>query len=267
MNREVLITGGSGTVARAAGKYLTSQGIHVIGVSRSVGEDSDYFTETHKLDLLDKKDLTKLQKILEHVDAVFHLAWNVSKENFNTGEKWEGNMQMFENVMQAAEKAEVPIFINGSSIHAGTGNIPAYTAETSLENTPEPYRSSIDPEDDYDLRKEDPEKLLDPRDNEPDSPYGESKVETERKMREAVKEEEFEIGVSIRIGGVNPEDRDHLEGEPYYSSLYWSHKDLGRTLEHIVKADIEEKKGYHQFYGVSDNKGRIFNIENSFIGR
>jgi len=95
----------------------------------------------------------------------------------------------------------VPIFINGSSIHAGTGDISAYTVEASLEDTPEPYRSSIDPESSFDLRKEDAMKLLDPRENNPDSPYGESKVETEKILRKAVENSEFKIGVSIRIEG------------------------------------------------------------------
>jgi nucleoside-diphosphate-sugar epimerase len=204
--------------------------------------------------------------VMEDVDAVFHLAWNIPEENFDTHEAWEPNMTMFENVMEAARKAEVPVFINGSSIHAGTGDIPAYTVEGSLEKTPEPYRSSIDPSGDYDMRKQDPGKLLDPRSENPDSPYGWSKVITERSTREAVEKGKFRIGVSIRIGGVNPEDRKELEGEPYYSSLYWSHRDLGRTLENILEADTEKMRGYYQFYGVSDNEGRIFSIENSFIG-
>jgi nucleoside-diphosphate-sugar epimerase len=168
--------------------------------------------------------------------------------------------------MEAASNTDVPIFINGSSIHAGTGSIPAYTVDASLEDTPEPYRSSIDPGSDFDLRKQQPDEMLDPREEDPDSPYGWSKVITERATRQAVEDGEFDIGVSIRIGGVNPEDRKELDGEPFYSSLYWSHSDLGRTIERIATADIGEKQGYYQFYGVSDDEGRIFNIENPFIG-
>lgn len=265
MIRKVLITGASGTVARAAGKHLRKEGFDVIGVSRSIKSDDSSYTRTERLDLLEDKDVSRLEEIMEGVDAVFHLAWNVSAENFNTQEAWEPNMEMFENVMEAARRAEVPIFINGSSIHAVTGDIPAYMAEGSLEKTPEPYRSSIDPDSGFDLRKEKPGKLLDPREENPDSPYGWSKIITERATREAVENGDFRIGISIRIGGVNPEDREELEGEPYYSSLYWSHRDLGRTIEKIATADVVDKNGYHQFYGVSDNRGRIFNIENSFI--
>lgn len=265
-DRTILITGASGTVGKAAGDYLCSEGFKVIGVSRSVRDDSSCYTETHQLDLLDKSDIEELEEILNSVDAVFHLAWNIGEENFDTGKKWEGNLEMFENVLEATKEAGVPIFINGSSIHAGTGNITAYTLEASLEDTPEPYRSSIDPEDGFDLRKQDPEKLLDPRSEEPDSPYGESKVETEHRTRESVENEDIEVGVSIRIGGVNSENKEELDGEPFYSSLYWSHEDLGRTLANILESDTEKRKGYYQFYGVSDNKGRIFNIENPFIG-
>lgn len=259
----ILITGASGTVGEAVGEYLCGQNHEVIGVSRSI-EDNKCYTKVESMDLLEEKNLEALKEIMEDVDAVFHLAWNTAEENFDTGKKWEGNMEMFENVLNSAKKAGVPIFINGSSIHAGTGNIPAYTVEASLEDTSEPYRSSIDPDSDFDLRKEEPGKLLDPRENNPDSPYGESKVETEKMTRKAVNQGLFKLAISIRIGGVNAEDKQELEGEPYYSSLYWSHRDLGRTVENIITADLNEKKGYNQFYGVSDNEGRIFSIENNF---
>lgn len=263
--KKILITGATGRVGKAAGKYLCSQGHEVVGVSRSIEKD-DCFTEVLPLDLVDESAMEELEKAMEDVDAVFHLAWNVSAENFDTHEAWRQNMVMFENMMEAASNAGVPIFINGSSIHAGTGDIPAYTVEGSLEKTPEPYRSSIDPDSGFDLRKEQPGKLLDPREENPDSPYGWSKIITERATRKAVEDGDFRIGVSIRIGGVNTEDLKELDGEPYYSSLYWSHLDLGRTIEDILTAHLEEKEGYSQFYGVSDNEGRIFNIENPFIG-
>lgn len=264
MKNSILITGASGTVAKASAKKLKKYGHRVIGVRRSIDKGAEEYTETEKIDLLENEDLESLKELMKEVDAVFHLAWNLKVENFDTGEKWPQNLEMFENVIEAASHADVKIFVNGSSIHAGTRDISAYTVEASLEDTPEPYRSSIDPESDFDLRKKDPEKLLDPRENNPDSPYGESKIETEKKLRKAVENDDFKLGISIRIGGVNPEDKTELEGEPYYNSLYWSHKDIGRTLRNILESNLDEKKGYHQFYGVSDNEGRIFNIGKSF---
>ncbi len=268
MTKTILVTGASGTVGRAAGSYLCDQGFDVIGVSRSVREDENCYTRTERIDLLDETDLSRLEDIMkeEEVDAVFHLAWNIPVENFDTHKAWKGNMYMYHNILEASKNAGVPIFINGSSIHAGTGDIAAYTVEASLENTPEPYRSSIDSDSSFDMRKDEPGKLLDPREENPDSPYGWHKVMTERVLRKEVEEGNFSIGVSIRIGGVNPEDKESLKGEPYYHTLRWSHKDLGRTLTSIIKADPEKKSGYHQFYGVSDNRGRIFNIENGFEG-
>lgn len=268
MTKTILITGASGTVGKAAGDYLCGQGYNVIGISRSIREDENCYTDTAQIDLLEEKDLERLEELMKEkeVDAVFHLAWNIPAENFDTYEAWKPNMTMFENILEASKNAGVPILINGSSIHAGTGDIGAYTVDADFEGTHQPYKDSIDPGSDFDLRKEDAEKLLDPREENPDSPYGWSKVMTERATKEAVENGDYQIGASIRIGGVNPEDKIELEGEPYYSSLYWSHKDLGRTIENILNADLQEKKGYHQFYGVSDNEGRIFNIENSFIG-
>ncbi|MFB6209026.1 MAG: NAD-dependent epimerase/dehydratase family protein [Candidatus Nanohaloarchaea archaeon] len=263
MTRKMLITGANGTVGEAASEYLCGRGHEVIGVSRNI-EDNECFTDTESIDLLDEDAFERLEELLEDVDAVFHLAWNIPEENFDTHSAWEGNMEIFENVIEAAREAGVPIFINGSSIHAGTGSIDAYTVDGSLEKTPEPYSSSIDPASDFDLRKDKPSKLLDPREEDPDSPYGWSKVITERATREATENGDIQVGVSIRIGGVNEEDVQEMEGEPYFSSLYWSHRDLGRLLEKILTCDLDERQGYHQIYGVSDNPGRIFDIENAF---
>ncbi len=267
VNKTILITGASGTVGRAAGDYLCKQGFEVIGVSRSIREDNNCYTETSQVDLLEKEDLQRLEELMteREVKAVFHLAWNIPAENFDTHTAWKPNMDIFENVVEASRKAGVPIFINGSSIHSGTGDIGAYTVDADLEKTPQPYRDSIDPETGFDLRKENPGKLLDPREENPDSPYGWSKIITERATKKAVEKDDFQIGVSIRIGGVTEEDVQFKDDEPYYSSLYWSHKDLGRTLENILKEDTEKMQGYYQFYGVSDNEGRIFNIENPFM--
>lgn len=266
MTKTILITGASGTVGSATGKYLCDRGYSVVGVSRSVSEDSESYTQTVKADLLDEEDIEKLEEKLKEVDAVFHLAWNIPVENFDTHEAWKGNIEMYHNILEASKNAGVPIFINGSSIHAGTGDIDAYTVDSDLENTPEPYKSSIDPDSDFDLRKEKPEKLLDPREENPDSPYAWHKIMTERILKNATKKGDFDIGVSVRIGGVNDEDMAEKEDEPYFYSLYWSHRDLGSTIEDILTSDYKKKAGYHQFYGVSDNEGRIFNIENSFIG-
>ena len=265
--KNILITGAEGTVGESVGRYLINRGYNIVGVGLKECDGACY-TRIHRLDLTDKSNSEELKNVLEENDihAVLHLAWNIAEENFDTGKNWDGNMKMFESVREASKEAGVEVFVNGSSIHAGTGNIPAYTVKASLEDTPEPYRSSIDPNNDYDMRKENPENLLDPRSEEPDSPYGESKVETEQRTRQSVNNGDFDIGVSIRIGGVNPEDKKELDGEPFYSSLYWSHKDLGRTLANILDADTDKMEGYYQFYGVSDNEGRIFNIENPFIG-
>lgn len=262
MNKTILITGASGRVAKAIGKQLVDKH-RVIGVSRSV-EDDESYTEWDQLDLLKEKDVDRLESLMENVDAVMHLAWNLKVENFDTGEKWPKNIRMFENVLKAAKTAEVPIFINGSSIHAGTGELSAYTEEASLEDTSQPYRDSINPETDFQLRRQDPEKLVSALVEKPDSPYGESKVETENILRDAVSNGDFELGVSIRIGGVNSADKQEIENEPFYPSIYWSHRDMGRTVENILTADLNQKNGYHQFYGISDNKNRVLSIDNSF---
>ncbi|MFB6244910.1 MAG: NAD-dependent epimerase/dehydratase family protein [Candidatus Nanohaloarchaea archaeon] len=257
---KVAITGVTGTVGTATAEKLKRRGHSIVGLGRSFDDrHHENLDRCVEADLTTEEGRGSARKAFDDVDAVFHLAWNIPVENFDTDEKWEGNMVMYENVVQAAAEADVKIFINGSSIHAGTGDIPAYTAEASLEETPEPYRSSIDPDSDYRLKEEKPEELLSPMRNEPDSPYGESKIETEQMLREAVDNDRFPVGVSLRIGGINSEDEPRMEGEPYFGSLYLSHRTICRILEAIISS---ENRGYHQLYAVSDNPGRIFSLQN-----
>jgi len=62
MTETILITGASGTVGKAAGNYLCNKGFDVIGVSRSVREDTNCYTDTKRLDLLKKRRCRKTRR-------------------------------------------------------------------------------------------------------------------------------------------------------------------------------------------------------------
>mgnify|MGYP002761678492 CR=1 FL=1 len=88
--KTILITGAEGTVGEAAGRYLVNNGFNVVGVG--LGEcDGTCYTRIHRLDLTDQSNIEELEELMEDkdVDAVLHLAWNTSEENFDTGKKWE----------------------------------------------------------------------------------------------------------------------------------------------------------------------------------
>ncbi|EGQ43012.1 MAG: NAD dependent epimerase/dehydratase family protein [Candidatus Nanosalina sp. J07AB43] len=89
MTEKILITGAEGTVGTATGKYLVDEGFEVIGVGLEECDETCY-TKIHSLDLTKSSSKNKLVDLLEDVDAVFHLAWNLSKENFDTESSWEG---------------------------------------------------------------------------------------------------------------------------------------------------------------------------------
>jgi len=89
----------------------------------------------------------------------------------------------------------------------------------------------------------------------PDSDYGVSKA-----FGEAMAREYHEVyGMSfvcIRIGSVNAEDRPNNERR---LKTWLSHRDLVQ----LVDKSLVAKVGFGIYFGVSDNKGRFWDIENA----
>lgn len=277
MGKKIAITGASGTVGKAAAEQLHDEGHEVVGLDLEFGhEDHETYDETREINLIGTKregysediqeagkSYQEVREVLEDVDVVVHSAWNVHEENFDTGSKWPGNLEMFENVLGAAEKEDIETFVNMSSIHAGTRDMHPYTDNDKeledLEN--EMYRRSIDPEDNFKLKEESPEHLLEPTEEKPDSPYGHSKIKTEH----LTKSSDMNQAVNIRLGGMNEEnDPEGPEDEPFYNSLYLDQRDLGDLLDRIAESDPEETARRDQVYAVSDNDGRVVSVENEF---
>lgn len=175
---------------------------------------------------------------------------------------------MFQCVKNAAKNSEIDIFINISSIHAGTGGIHPYCdndkSVSDIEN--KKIKRGLNLRSSYRLKNESPESLLDPEESNPNSPYGESKIKTENLTRNLLKNSNVKLGVSIRLGGVNLADNPtndprYPEEQPYYRTIYLSHEHLGNLLDKIINSG---KNGYEQLYGISNHPKRIFSLENSF---
>lgn len=264
--QNVLVTGGDGTVGTAIAKELSKKGYYLLGIDLHF-EGNRYFNETLEVDLTEQTET--LYEMFQKSDVVIHTAWDLEKENFDTGTKWEGNIQMFENVLEFVKSEEVETFVNISSIHAGSEGIHPYCPNSkSLEDIENEYvKRSLDFKDDFLLKKECPDELIDPTEDRPNSKYARSKIQTERMSEEAVEESQCpKLAVSIRLGGVNPDDnpekdKRHPAEQPYYPVIYLSHEDLGDLIDKIIKS---KKNGYEQIYAVSDHVQRIYSTENSF---
>jgi nucleoside-diphosphate-sugar epimerase len=263
---KVLITGGNGTVGTAIAKELDKKDYYLLGIDLCF-EDDQYFNETREADLTQQTE--KIHELFCKSDVVIHSAWDLEKENFDTGTKWEGNIQMFENVLECVKSEKVGTFVNISSIHAGAGGIHPYCPNPKgLEEVENQYiKRSLDFEDQFLLKDDQPDELIVPGIEKPNSKYAESKIQAEHMSKKAAKQSAYpELAVSIRLGGVNPDDNPkkddrHPAEQPYYPIIYLSHSDLGNLIEKIINA---EKEGYEQINAVSGHPQRIYSIKNSF---
>ncbi len=94
----------------------------------------------------------------------------------------------------------------------------------------------------------------------PDSPYGAVKVYMESLGR-FYANKGVEV-VCIRLGGVNADDKKHLEDEPGYEKVYLSHRDLTDLIIRCIEID-KIPGNYSLLYGISNNTNRYHDFSNS----
>ena len=199
----------------------------------------------------DISDIEKLENIMlsNRIDTVIHLAAYPS-----VSDEWEiirkNNIEGTRNVFDASMIAKVKKIIFASSNHA-----------VGLYENDDPYKKIISGnydnlEDNFDLIK--PDCLV-----RPDSYYGVSKAFGENLGRYF--HEKYGIKIAcLRIGTVN-KDNSPLSGtnikydSKRFFSTWCSHDDLAGLIEACINS---EKVTFNIFFGVSNNKWKIWDISN-----
>ena len=114
--KRVAITGASGYVARNLIQRCVTAGLDVVGISRSVSNDS----ANSIVNVRDYLDGDQLYKILAGVDTVFHLAAQVHRQEptevKGVAEYWKANVDSVTSLAKASQKAGVRRFVFLSSV-------------------------------------------------------------------------------------------------------------------------------------------------------
>ncbi len=234
MSKNILVTGSSGLIGGIILKHNSKNnlfGLDIVPCSYPSHEISDI------------SNSKKLENIFleNNIEVVVHLAGKTSVSG-----TWDNlignNFDGTANVFEASKNSGVKKVIFASSNHA-----------VGLFENDDPYKQIVsgDYKDvkDYDLIKSNCEVR-------PDSLYGVSKAFGENIGR--YYHETFGIKVAcLRIGSVRPVDTP-IEGDSHrFFSTWCSHKDISGLIEACINS---ENIGFNIFYGVSDNKWKIWDI-------
>lgn len=110
--RRVAVLGASGNIGLATTRTLHEAGHDVIAVARRLPEDDGGVRWV-------RRDLTRdhLEPLLEHVDAVVHLAWLIQPSR-DLSAQWAVNVDAFDRVLDAVRRAGVGTLVVASSVGA-----------------------------------------------------------------------------------------------------------------------------------------------------
>ena len=235
-NRKVLITGASGLIGGVLRAAL-SERFELTGVDRRAVPDLPSLTA-------DMRDLDAILPAFEGVDTVVDLAayapfeapWETIRDN---------NIPATYNSLEAARRAGARRLVFASSNHV-TGmyeNDHPYSAIVAgsydgLDSSAIPYLTTAMP-----IR--------------PDGPYGIGKAFGEAAGRYYSDTQGLSV-ICMRIGTVIVEDRPL--NQRHFATLL-THDDLARLVGDCVEASEDVR--FAIFYGVSNNKWRFWDIENS----
>ncbi|MGH3545324.1 MAG: NAD-dependent epimerase/dehydratase family protein [Mycobacteriales bacterium] len=189
----------------------------------------------HRIRCLDLPDCDirsyeNLLTAMQGSKAVVHLAWETQRDNFRSEYLDADNILMAFNVYRAAVECGVRRVIMASSVHADNGPTQKYTGLKSAYSLPIP-----------------------------DSPYGAGKCAVESLGRYYATGKELEV-VCLRFGAVNSENAPPTTSQ-YERKVWLSNQDCVNLTARCIDAEpIPER--YSIIYGVSNNEGRVHDIDN-----
>lgn len=212
--KKVLVTGSSGVV----GRVITG--------------GADYDITHFNLPEFDALNYDQLVEVAKGHDAIIHLAWNKTHDDWLTEDFDPMNLQHSYNVFLAAVEASVPRVIIASSVHADK------FAHREVRSLFRPYDLPL-----------------------PDSPYGSSKCMIEALGRYFADAKGLEV-ICARLGGVNKDDQ--APHSPQSERHVWlSTRDCVSFFNSCVAVETVPGK-YVISYAVSDNKGRVHDFSSPF---
>ncbi|HSX34908.1 MAG TPA: NAD(P)-dependent oxidoreductase [Candidatus Saccharimonadales bacterium] len=179
----------------------------------------------------DVHDYPQLVSRAKGHDAIVHLAWDTATDNWKSDYLNPNNALKTANIYRAAVEAGVRRVIMASSVHADK-----FEGRT-IDGLLKPYDLPL-----------------------PDSPYGAGKVLMESLGRYYSDAKDLGV-VCVRFGAVN---RANVAPEaPESERQVWlSHRDCSALITSYLEAP-SIPNNFEIVYGVSDNAGRIHDIQNS----
>lgn len=224
----VLITGSKGRIGKILTEKLDNFEIYGVDV---IDDNSERY---HKADISNLNELSNVFDKVDKVEYIIHLAADP-----NVDSDWESilknNIIGTRNLYECSRRYSVKKVVFASSNHV-TGGYEGIPPRLHKMKNP-PLIRVIDP-----VR--------------PDSDYGTSKI-----FGEAVARQYLELynlpSICLRIGTVLEDDNLTMNGRTKCTWL--SHSDLIQ----LVKKSLLSKRDFGIYYGVSDNKGRFWDISNA----
>ena len=236
--KKILITGGSGLIGTILNNHLNAN-YDVQHLDRNKPKNKEYNIFIG--------NINKYEDVLESskdASAIIHLGAAVQMDS-DWKLVFDNNIESTKNVYEAAKNNNVKKVIFASSNHA-----------VGLFENDSPYKEIVRGE----YKNLDPKKIQKIDENvpiRPDSFYGVSKA-----FGEAIGRYYYETykiqSINLRIGTVLKIDSPKSDIRHYATWL--SHKDIAQLVEKSIIHDLK----FEIFYGVSNNKWRFWDIENSY---
>ena len=236
--KKILITGGSGLIGTVLNNHL-KENYDVSNLDIKKPSDSSQKTFIGNINKIEDLQIASKNK-----DTIIHLGAVISV-NSNWKEVLDNNIESTRNVYESAKINGVKKVIFASSNHA----VGLFENDSPYKEIVSGKYNNIDPDT---IKRIDENVPI-----RPDSYYGVSKS-----FGESIGRYYFETyniqSINLRIGTVQKIDTPKSSIRHY--STWLSHRDISQLVEKSIIHDV----GFEIFYGVSNNKWRIWDISNAY---
>jgi len=236
--KKILITGGSGLIGTVLNNHLKEK-YDVSNLDIKKPSDSSQKTFIGNINKIEDLQIASKNK-----DTIIHLGAVISV-NSNWKEVLDNNIESTRNVYESAKINGVKKVIFASSNHA----VGLFENDSPYKEIVSGKYNNIDPDT---IKRIDENVPI-----RPDSYYGVSKS-----FGESIGRYYFETyniqSINLRIGTVQKIDTPKSSIRHY--STWLSHRDISQLVEKSIIHEV----GFEIFYGVSNNKWRIWDISNAY---